>query len=185
MKSTFLLFNTLWSLLTWSTGTPEGTPEDVPFPTCSVTIRECSVACRTGKCCQLCDNKYVHDSLHHSAVWISSSYTGEYSADNVLCINYDNWSVPPYRLQGCPNVRFFNTVQNTSGVCSIKKALEENATDLLLLPNELEPGLYSFNCLYSISPTHTVLSNAIVGKLKCDVMEYRKQQILRGTKLLR
>ena len=95
---------------------------------------------------------------------ISSSHTGEYSTDNVFCINHSNSSaaVPPYRLQGCPNV-FFNTAQNTSGVCSIP--VEDNATDLLLLPNELEPALYSFKCLYSISPTHTVLSNAIVGKL--------------------
>ena len=166
MKSTFLLINTLCSLLTWRTGTPE----DVPFPTCSDIMREfeCSVACRTGKCCWLCDTKYVHNSRLRSAVWISLLYTGEYSADNVLCMNYDDSSVPPYRLRGCPNM-FFSTAQNTSGVCNIP--LEDNATDLLLLPNELEPALYSFNCLYSVSPTHTVLSNAIVGKLKCDVME--------------
>ena len=114
----------------------------------------------------------MHSRHTLSLVWISSSYTGEYSADNVLCINpHSNSSaaVPPYRLQGCPNVffnaaqNFFNAAQNTSGACSIP--VEDNATDLLLLPNELEPALYSFNCLYSISPTHTVLSNAIVGKL--------------------
>ena len=124
-----------------------------------VSVKLSVAACRNQLSVQAC-LFFLLSTVSISAL----PYNGEYSSNNVLCINYTNSSaaVPPYRLQGCPNV-FFNSAQNTSGVCSIPVE-PENATDLLLIPNELEPALYSFYCLYSVSPTHTILSIAIVGK---------------------
>lgn len=107
----------------------------------------------------------------YSLVRISLSYTGEYSSSNVLCINYNNSSAAelPYRLQGCANEFFnFDAAQNTRGVCNIPT---DNATDLLLIPNELEPALYSFYCLFASFSNPAVLSNVIVGKLNCNVMK--------------
>lgn len=167
MLSTLFLIITLWSLLTCCTGTPEA----VPFPTClDVYVEKCAFSsCITGKSGGVADCVLINAfSIHTSLVRISLSYTGEYSSSNVLCINYNNSSAaePPYRLQGCPN-GFFNTSQNTSGVCSI--SAEDNTTGLLLISYDWEPALYSFICLYASSPNHAVLSNAIVGKLNCSV----------------
>ena len=75
-----------------------------------------------------------------------------------MCI--DNDSSSSYRLHGCPTV-FYNTMKNTSGVCTNVTA--DNITDLLLTANELELGLHSFDCSNTTAPNGMVSSIAIVG----------------------
>ena len=88
---------------------------------------------------------------------ISLTNTARSLAENLLCI--DNDVSTTFRLQGCP-VGYFDTIQNTSGVCSF--TTESNGTDLLLTSNELEPCLHSFDCLVNGS---LIVSNyAVVGK---------------------
>ena len=91
------------------------------------------------------------------------SHAEKYSSKNVFCFNNDlpGVAMRPYRLTGCPTT-YFNSLQNTSGICSI--ITEDNRTDLLLTTNELVTGLHSFDCLFGKSPTGMVSSSAIVGK---------------------
>ena len=96
------------------------------------------------------------------------SHAEKYSSKNVFCFNSDSPAVAMrsnYRLMGCPTT-YFNSLQNTSGICSI--ITEDNRTDLLLTTNELVTGLHSFDCLFGESPTGMVSSRAIVGK--CDFL---------------
>ena len=109
----------------------------------------------------------INSSLLSSLLFvvpISFIYTEEYSPSNVLCINQGNdddspVANSPYRLRACRTL-FYNSYQNTSGVCS--SITEDNATELLLTGNEMVPGLHSFDCLAEESPIDMVSSNAIV-----------------------
>ena len=91
-----------------------------------------------------------------------SSHAEKYSSKNAFCVNNDSPAVAMrrYLLTGCPTT-YFNSLQNTSGICSI--ITEANTTDLLLTTNELVTGLHSFDCLLGESPTGMVSSSAIVG----------------------
>ena len=113
-------------------------------------------------------NQKCASSSDCTEVPISFLYTEGYSPSNVLCINQGNDDAspvanPPYRLRACHTL-FYNSYQNTSGVCSI--TTEDNGTELLLTGNEMVPGLHSFDCLAEESPIGIVSSNAIVVKDK-------------------
>ena len=122
-------------------------PIDTPYPTCTNANQKCT---RDTGCME---------------VPISFLYTERYSPRNVLCINQgnaDDYPVaanPLYRLRACHTL-FYNSYQNTSGVCGITN--ENNGTELLLTGNEMVPGLHSFDCLVEESPIGMVSSNAIV-----------------------
>jgi len=119
----------------------KNTPSSRPFPTCGYSKQTCPIGC--------------------VEVPISNSQTGGYSSSNVLCINNNSPAGRPYRLTGCP-IGYFNTKQNTSGVCT--RANDDNTTDLILTTNKLVPGLHLFKCLNNTSANGIVSSSAIVGK---------------------
>jgi len=118
------------------------TPLSRPFPTCGYSRQTCPIGC--------------------VEVPIRNSQTGGYSSNNVLCINNKSPALRPYRLSGCP-IGYFNTKQNTSGVCS--RTNDDNLTDLILTTNKLVPGLHLFKCLSNTSGGNGIISRStIVGK---------------------
>ena len=105
---------------------------------------------------------------------IPFAYTGDHSSKNVLCINQmtDSSSVirPPYRLRGCPT-EFYNTYQNTSGVCTVRT--DDNGTDLVLTVNDMAPGLHSFSCMVPEAPSGTVSSYAVIVRENTVYRDFR------------
>jgi len=121
------------------------TPLSRPFPTCGNSEQTCPIGC-------------VEIPISRP-IW--NSYSRSSSSSNVLCINNNSPALRPYRLSGCP-IGYFNTKQNTSGVCT--RANDDNTTDLILTTNRLVPGLHLFKCLSNTSENGIVTSSAIVGK---------------------
>ena len=99
-------------------------------------------------------------------------YTGEHSK-NLLCISQTADSLPvirpPYQLQGCPT-EFYNTYQNTSGVCTVTT---DNGTDLLLTVNDMAPGLHSFSCVVPEASSGTVSNYAVIVKEHTVYRDFR------------
>ena len=153
---------------------------DRPFPMCDSETQSCEIfSCTEGEYLAIvyCIHfmVYVTNKMFYklnnmppcspTTVPISfSRNTGYQSPAKAVCV--DNSSPASfhtsYHITGCP-IGFFNTLQNTSGVCWTKN--DRTGMDLLLRSSEMVPGLHAFDCLvHDHTKIEVVSSHAIVGK---------------------